>query len=113
MASLVGVGLVVPVLVLVVLDLVLVVLEGQVVALEGQAVWLVQQGGALEAVVMWVVLLLPWLHIYVLGPLYLSILFHIYSFPLGSLKYTYICYSIALYDSFILTLRSPSFKDPG
>ena len=52
MTSLVGVGLVVPVYVLV-------VLEGQFVILEGQAVHLAQQGvGALEAVAVQVVLLL-------------------------------------------------------
>ena len=51
MTSLVGIGLVVPLLVLVVLDLILVVLEGQVA-------WLAQQRvGALEAVAVWVVLL--------------------------------------------------------
>ena len=68
-----GVGLSVPVpmlvilgLACVVLDLVLVVLEGQVVALEGVAAYLAQQGvGMLEVVVVQVVLLLLLLLIYV------------------------------------------------
>ena len=67
MTRLVGVGLVVPVSVLVVLGLVLgSCSRGQAVAPEGQAVHLVQQEvGALEAVVVWVVLLLPWLIIFI------------------------------------------------
>ena len=46
------------------------------------------------------------------GSLYLSILYFSckYPFPLGSLKYTYICYSIALYDSLILTFRSSTLR---
>ena len=64
MTSLIGVGLVVPVPMLVVLDLALGLLEGQVVALkvqavalEGLVVWLAQQGmGMLQAVAVQVVL---------------------------------------------------------
>ena len=50
-----------------------------------------------------------------IGSLYLSILNFSckYPFPLGSLKYTYICYSITLYDSLTPTLGSPYFEDPG
>ena len=66
MTSLVGVGLVVPVPVLVVLGLVLIVLEGQVVAPKEQVAQLAHQGlGMLEAVMVHVIILLSWLLIYV------------------------------------------------
>ena len=67
MPSLVGVDLpVLPVPVLAVLDLVLVVLDGQAATPEGQSAWLAQKGvGMLETVAVQVVLLLPWLLIYV------------------------------------------------
>ena len=46
-----------------------------------------------------------------IGSLYLNILYHKHPFPLGPLKYTYICYYIALYDSFNATHWDPLYFD--